>query len=110
MLAHHRLATQGEALAGFDALFQSLCAPAPVEVAALAAIRNMLESCARDHWLNQTLIRLSDPRKAWPMAFATLWIADSPSCNACQMRRSGVPRTANALLSCHFGVLCRNAA
>jgi hypothetical protein len=25
----------------------------------------------------------------WPMAFAPLWIADSPSCNAYQMRRTG---------------------
>jgi len=56
MLAHHRLTTQGEALAGFDALFQSLRAPAPVEVAAHAAIRNLLESCACEHWLDQTLI------------------------------------------------------
>jgi len=44
LLAYRRLTTQGEASAGFDALFQSLCAPAPVEVAAHAAIRNMLES------------------------------------------------------------------
>ncbi len=110
MLAYHRLTTQGEASARFDTLFQSLCAPAPVEVVAHAATRNTLESCACDHWLDQTLIRLSDPRKALPMAFAPLWIADRLSCNAYRMRRTCVlPRTANALLSCQFGIFCRNA-
>ena len=57
LLAYHHLTTQGEASAGFDALFQSLRGPAPGEVAAHAAIRNMLESRACDHWLDQTLIR-----------------------------------------------------
>ena len=42
MLAYHFLTTQGEALTGFDALFQSLSAPRPVEVVADAAIRNMV--------------------------------------------------------------------
>jgi ATP-dependent DNA helicase RecQ len=75
LLAYHHLTTQGEASAGFDALFQALRGPAPGEVVAHAAIRRLLDGRACNHRLDQTLGRLSDPRNGWPMAYALSWIS-----------------------------------
>ena len=75
LLAYHHLTTRGEAVAGFDALFQFLRGPAPGEAAAHAAIRRLLHGRACNHRLDQTLGRLSDPRNGWPMAYALSWIS-----------------------------------
>jgi ATP-dependent DNA helicase RecQ len=74
-LAYHHLTTCGEASAGFDALFQFLHGPAPDEAAAHSAIRRLLDGCACNHRLEQTLGRLSDPRNGWPMSYALSWIS-----------------------------------
>jgi ATP-dependent DNA helicase RecQ len=75
VLAYHHLTTRGEASAGFDAFFQALRGPAPGEAAAHAAICRLLDGCACNHRLDQTLCRLSDPRNGWPMAYALSWIS-----------------------------------
>ncbi|MFA3919126.1 RecQ family ATP-dependent DNA helicase [Ruegeria hyattellae] len=75
LVAYHFLTTRTEQSEGFDAVFKYLRkANCPPQDEAVAAIRRMLDDRACSKRVEQTLGRLSNPRNAWPMAYALSWI------------------------------------
>jgi ATP-dependent DNA helicase RecQ len=78
LLAWHYLATRMDRSAGFDAVFREVRQePRPDRGAALAAISRLLEDQACGAQVQPTLDVLSNPKLAWPMAFALAWISVS---------------------------------
>lgn len=78
LVAWHYLATRLDRAEGFDAVFQEVRkAPIPSQTTALTAIRRLLEEKACADQVPLAVQSLSDPRRAWPMAYALAWISVS---------------------------------
>ncbi len=78
LVAWHHLATRMDRSEGFDAVFREIRkAPAPDRATALAAIRRLLDGKACGVQVGPALEALSEPRMAWPMAYALAWISVS---------------------------------
>lgn len=78
LTAWHYLATRMDRSEGFDAVFQEVrTAPIPDRGVALKAIRGLLQDQACAAQVPLALESLSDPRRAWPMAYALAWISVS---------------------------------
>jgi len=78
LIAWHYLATRTDRSDGFDAVFQEVRrALVPDQASALMAIRRLLEGRACADQVPSAIQSLSDPRRAWPMAYALAWISVS---------------------------------
>lgn len=78
LLAYHYLATRTDRTDGFDAVFRDIRkASKPERAEALAAIKWLLDGTACGAQVAPILEQLSDPRMAWPLAYALAWISVS---------------------------------
>ncbi len=78
LLAWHYLTTRSDRSGGFDAVFQEIRgALVPERATALKAFRRLLDGQACSVQVPPVLDALSDPGRAWPMAYALAWISVS---------------------------------
>ncbi|PIB26676.1 helicase [Amylibacter kogurei] len=78
LLAYHYLGTRIDRADGFDAVFREVRqATNPSRVDAFAAITSLLKGQACEKQVPGVLDKLTDPRMAWPLAYAISWISVS---------------------------------
>ncbi|WP_299922426.1 RecQ family ATP-dependent DNA helicase [uncultured Pelagimonas sp.] len=76
LVAYHYLTTRLDRSGGFDAVFGQVRGQnLPSRKQALAAIWRLLRGKACEQAIEEVLLGLTDPRAAWPLAYALAWIS-----------------------------------